>query len=310
MLTEQNEEWGNKVQATGTVAQYGFTGREPDATGLIYYRARYYDPTLGRFISRDPAGMPDGINRYAYVENDPVNLIDPSGLVDIYIHGTDVLGTLDRSPNAWWRGGTSQFSNAIRSMTHDQNQFGLEWSGGNDPQSRAEAANKLAGVVNGYLGAGEPVRMYAHSHAGNVVALASAQFSAPVDLLVTMGTPVRSDYNFDMSKIKKGIAISSPNDWVQTHGGNSTNVPLIGEMGSAGRQRGGFTNISSSGYDGHSAYHDNIGLTTSLIDRAGGFSTPLSTIGSQSITTFANPNLGRAGYSAGGASNLPYKFNF
>ena len=46
----------------------------------VYYRARYYDPSIGRFISRDPAGMPDGVNRYAYVGNDPVNYTDPSGL--------------------------------------------------------------------------------------------------------------------------------------------------------------------------------------------------------------------------------------
>ncbi|WP_298609873.1 RHS repeat-associated core domain-containing protein [uncultured Thiobacillus sp.] len=71
--------WGNRVQSTGSIAQYGYTGREPDQTGLIYYRARYYDPVLGRFISRDPAGMPDGVNRYAYVNNNPVNFTDPSG---------------------------------------------------------------------------------------------------------------------------------------------------------------------------------------------------------------------------------------
>ena len=71
--------WGNKVQASGTIPTYGYTGREPDQTGLIYYRARYYDPALGRFISRDPAGMPDGVNRYAYVGGDPVNRTDPSG---------------------------------------------------------------------------------------------------------------------------------------------------------------------------------------------------------------------------------------
>lgn len=43
--------WGNKTQSSGTINQYGYTGREPDATGLIYYRARYYDPSIGRFIS-------------------------------------------------------------------------------------------------------------------------------------------------------------------------------------------------------------------------------------------------------------------
>ncbi|MCL5802142.1 MAG: RHS repeat-associated core domain-containing protein, partial [Gammaproteobacteria bacterium] len=49
------------------------------AVSFKFYRARYYDPTIGRFISKDPAGMPDGVNRYSYVSNDPINLTDPSG---------------------------------------------------------------------------------------------------------------------------------------------------------------------------------------------------------------------------------------
>jgi RHS repeat-associated protein len=81
--------WGNKTASSGSaIAQYGYTGREPTdpALGLIYYRARYYDPTIGRFISRDPAGMPDGVNRYEYVGSSPVNMIDPLGL-----HASDPL---------------------------------------------------------------------------------------------------------------------------------------------------------------------------------------------------------------------------
>jgi RHS repeat-associated protein len=71
--------WGNKTATVGTLPQYGYTGREPDATGLIYYRARYYDPTQRRFTQRDPIGMVDGVNRYAYVGNNPINYTDPTG---------------------------------------------------------------------------------------------------------------------------------------------------------------------------------------------------------------------------------------
>ena len=77
--------WG-RPQATaslGNLGQYGYTGREPDETGMMFYRARYYDPSIGRFTQRDPIGLADGINRYAYVANDPVNLTDPSGEVGI-----------------------------------------------------------------------------------------------------------------------------------------------------------------------------------------------------------------------------------
>jgi len=59
-----------------------YTGRSLDpASGLYYYRARWYDPALGRFVSEDPLGFQAGINFYAYVGNDPVNGNDPTGLL-------------------------------------------------------------------------------------------------------------------------------------------------------------------------------------------------------------------------------------
>jgi RHS repeat-associated protein len=58
----------------------GFTGREADGTGLDFYRARYYDPRLQRFLSADPEGFAAGdTNLYAYVRNTPTTLVDPTG---------------------------------------------------------------------------------------------------------------------------------------------------------------------------------------------------------------------------------------
>jgi uncharacterized protein RhaS with RHS repeats len=52
-------------------------------TGLRYYRARYYDPAIGRFISEDPIGFDgDNVNFYTYVHDSPTNLVDPSGFQD------------------------------------------------------------------------------------------------------------------------------------------------------------------------------------------------------------------------------------
>ena len=58
-----------------------FSTKERDfSTGLDYFGFRYYDPILGKFTTRDPSGYPDGPNNYLYVNNNPINSIDPLGL--------------------------------------------------------------------------------------------------------------------------------------------------------------------------------------------------------------------------------------
>ncbi len=75
------DSYGMVTPATSFRNSYVYTGREWDKeTGLYYYRARYYDPIEGRFISKDPIGLAGGINVYAYVQNNPINRIDPLGL--------------------------------------------------------------------------------------------------------------------------------------------------------------------------------------------------------------------------------------
>jgi len=62
----------------------GFTGHTEDIeTDLVYMQQRYYDPTIGRFLSMDPVsampGVPQSVNRYAYGNNSPYNYTDPDG---------------------------------------------------------------------------------------------------------------------------------------------------------------------------------------------------------------------------------------
>ncbi len=80
--TQYTYEPFGKTSASGTASTNPsqFTGRENDGTGVYYYRARYYSPSLQRFVSEDPIGLLGGINLYAYVDNDPIRYRDPYGL--------------------------------------------------------------------------------------------------------------------------------------------------------------------------------------------------------------------------------------
>ena len=74
--------FGESASTSAVGNPYRYTGRELDAeTGLYYYRARYYSVALGRFLSPDPLGYQDSMGLYTYVGNDPLNLVDPDGLL-------------------------------------------------------------------------------------------------------------------------------------------------------------------------------------------------------------------------------------
>jgi RHS repeat-associated protein len=85
--------YGNTSQSgAANDNQYQFTGRQNDGTGLYYYRARYYNPNWGRFISEDPIGLAGGVDLYAYARGNPASFADPLGL-DTYNVGFS--GTLN-----------------------------------------------------------------------------------------------------------------------------------------------------------------------------------------------------------------------
>jgi RHS repeat-associated protein len=94
--------FGELLAAQGTRSSaLQYSGEQKDVdTGLVYLRARWYDSATGRFTTRDPfpgfAALPQTLHPYVYVNNNPVNLTDPSGeipietLLDIVVFAVDI----------------------------------------------------------------------------------------------------------------------------------------------------------------------------------------------------------------------------
>lgn len=97
--------WGNPlITIGGTKNEFRFTGQALDpTTGLYFMRARYYDPTSGHFLTKDPlagdARFPVTLNRYPYAANNPLKFIDPSGRQNNVTTVPPFNGTLTVPPN-------------------------------------------------------------------------------------------------------------------------------------------------------------------------------------------------------------------
>ncbi|WP_350116092.1 RHS repeat-associated core domain-containing protein [Nitrosomonas sp.] len=89
-----------QVSGSKTMFPIQYTGRLPVSDGLYYYRARFYDPEAGRFLSEDPIGLEGGINTYAYVDGNPLGMVDPLGLAGCFVNFPDYPITV---PGTDWK---------------------------------------------------------------------------------------------------------------------------------------------------------------------------------------------------------------
>ncbi len=100
------DSFGNLTASTGSVAnRFQYTAREFDSeTGLYFYRARYYSPSTGKFLSEDPIRFDAGLNFYPYVGNSTVNFTDPLGLCTTHKPCDEWLNAiLDLEAEIWER---------------------------------------------------------------------------------------------------------------------------------------------------------------------------------------------------------------
>ncbi|MEI8121843.1 MAG: RHS repeat-associated core domain-containing protein [bacterium] len=90
---------GSTTSRTGTTdTPFWFNGRygvQTDANGILYMRARYYNPYLCRFLNPDPVGFSGGVNFYAYADGNPISSLDPSGEYVWVIAGAIIGAAID-----------------------------------------------------------------------------------------------------------------------------------------------------------------------------------------------------------------------
>ena len=148
---------------------YKFTGKEKDEdTGLYYYEARYYDSAIGRFTAVDPwSGEltdPQTLNKYAYVTNNPLKYVDPSGEEPVKAEAVsyeDVLGIINRIELNTKSSGNADVISSVANYYRETNSktryIYTEKKGWLDSKhffTAAEKSNEFGGALTKLLGYG------------------------------------------------------------------------------------------------------------------------------------------------------------
>ena len=163
-------------------------------------------------------------NRYSYSAGDPINSLDPEGLLVIKINGA-----FNGDPD--WIKADSEFSAAVAATFPGQTIVSWSWPGWGVTQLLAysgiyAAGDALAAFINSYQYApGEALNIVAFSDGGNVAKVASWKISRPIDNLVTLGTPQNWDLpDIYRPRVKNYCNVSSLADPVQFAGSSLNQI--------------------------------------------------------------------------------------
>ena len=197
--------WGRGEKSGASGNKFGYTGhQQDDETGLIYFKARYYDPTLGRFIGQDAlegeANLPISWAKYLYANGNPLTYIDPSGMYS----WSEFVDDVDSFAEKFTQGietATQVFSKATEKRPQQQpSQDAL-------PPSTSPVIDRIKGGGRAVLalGKGDPVAVYSPTY-------------APTDFPV--GTPGTDSY-------REPVDVATPRNSAEQSGFDATNKAIV-----------------------------------------------------------------------------------
>jgi RHS repeat-associated protein len=199
--TPQESRWydpyGTEIQQSGSQQTvFGFTGEETDSNGLVNLRARYYNPTIGQFLSLDPL---ETANRFAYVNSNPINRRDPTGLASIACDLAARLHTTSSSSNA-----ASAFLNDLCDVE--------EWCAANPAQCQNYINNELLPSLKDIIGSEESIPDAADESTGvaleSIYLLLSIGGQAAFEQIEALLQPLADRLKPPPTQIQKAIQLS------------------------------------------------------------------------------------------------------